>query len=300
MMRFFALLLILSIFSIAHAAVYDLNGSQVIGEMIKIKSKPGDTHISIARQYNMGLDEIALANGRVNFKDLQPGTEIIIPSQFILPNVEDKRIVINLAEKRMYHFLIEQNQVATYPVTIGRSGWPTPRINATIVQKKENPYWIPPESIRAYALKTKGVKLPKAIPPGPNNPLGEYMLRLSSWKILIHGTNEPNKMGVRLSSGCIRMYPEDIKELFHNAHVGDSVKIIDSPYKVAFENNVLMVESQLSLFEFWQPKEIKLKSAFVKTIEDAVNDDVVLNWDKLNEYIDIRVGYPLTIEDFAY
>src|SRR5690606_9951022 len=136
------------------------------------------------------------------------------PSAFILPPGPREGIVLNLAELRLYYYHPGGKKVSTFPVGIGRSGWLTPVGETVIARKKEGPTWIPPKSIREY-MKKKGVHLPEKVYPGPENPLGDFALYLGWQNYLMHGTNQPNTVGIRSSSGCIRMYPEDIKRLFY-------------------------------------------------------------------------------------
>jgi L,D-transpeptidase ErfK/SrfK len=201
----------------------------VIGEYQKIKAKQGDSLPAIAQYYDIGMYEIYVANPHLPHRGLKAGTTVIIPSQFILPNAPRTGIVLNLADMRIFYYHPDGVTVSTYPVGIGRGGWSTPLGTTQIVAKKANPTWTPPPSIIREAAR-KGRRLPAVYPPGPKNPLGAYAMNLGFPRILMHGTNAPRSVGLRSSHGCIRLFPADIEELFHNVSVGTPVRIVYDPH----------------------------------------------------------------------
>ena len=220
------------------AASYDLpvHGSHLVGRMQYHEVQAGNTMAQIAQRYDVGLLSLMAANRGVDPFLPPVGYVLTIPTQIILPDVEYQGIVINLAELRLYYFAPESDQVHIFPVGIGRVGRDTPEMTTKISQKRPNPTWTPPISIRQEYL-AKGIELPAVVPAGPDNPLGEYALRLAYGvgDYLIHGTNKAFGIGLRVSSGCIRMEPEDIKWLFSQVKLGEKVRIINQPVKVAFE-----------------------------------------------------------------
>jgi L,D-transpeptidase ErfK/SrfK len=80
------------------------------------------------------------------------------------------------------------------------------------------------------------------VPPGPNNPMGDYALYLALKGYAIHGTNAPYGVGRRVSHGCIRLYPEDIRELYARVRVGTPVTIVDQPAKAGWYDGTLYLE----------------------------------------------------------
>lgn len=217
--------------------------TDLVGEILEIKIKPGDNLYSIARRHNVGYQELMHANAHIhNPNQLKPNTRLIIPSAFILPEAPRTGIVINLPEMRLYYYPPHAGTVMTYPIAVGRENWRTPIGQTHIIDKTANPAWHVPKSIKAHML-TKGVVLPDVVQPGPDNPLGYYALRLGLPGYLIHGTNNPESVGNRSSSGCIRMYPEDIEELFQVITIGTPVLIINQPVKAALHQNTLYLES---------------------------------------------------------
>ena len=126
--------------------------------------------------------------------------------------------------------------------------WKTPLGATQIVAKQKNPAWYPPRSLRQEAA-AKGETLPDVVKPGPDNPLGRYAIRLGIRGYLIHGTNKPYGVGMRVTHGCVRMYPEDIKLLFDGIPLGTPVQIINQPVKVGWLDGTLYLEVHPPLAE---------------------------------------------------
>ncbi|UPQ90200.1 L,D-transpeptidase family protein [Vibrio sinaloensis] len=220
------------------AATYELpmEGSSIVGRTQFHQVQEGETLATIAKQYDVGFLSLMAANKGVDPFLPKADYVLTIPTQIILPNVERQGIVINLAELRLYYFEPEINKVHIFPVGIGRIGRDTPEMETRISQKRPNPTWTPPASIRKEYL-AKGIELPAVVPAGPDNPLGEYALRLAYGvgDYLIHGTNKDFGIGLRVSSGCIRMEPKDIEWLFAQVELGEKVRVINEPIKIALE-----------------------------------------------------------------
>ncbi len=233
--------------SSAHAAVYDLppEGVDVVGSIATVTATYEDTLLDIARRHGLGYQDIVRANPDVNVWVPGEGTEIILPTRFVLPPGPREGIVLNLAEYRMYYFPASKNgetpKVHTYPISIGRMDWATPLGETKITAMARNPAWYPPQSVRDEHA-ADGDPLPRVVPPGPDNPLGTRALRLGIPGYLIHGTNKPAGLGMRVSHGCIRMYPEDVEYLFDRVRVNTAVRIIDVPVKMGWDGDQLVVE----------------------------------------------------------
>ena len=171
---------------------------------------------------------------------------MILPTHYILPQAPHRGIVVNLPEKRLYVY--RSHRVYTFPIGIGRAGWTTPVGQLRIISKQKNPAWYVPKAVRATQAEL-GNPLPAVVPAGPNNPLGDYALRLSKSNYLIHGTHDPSGVGKRSSAGCLRMYPEDIKRLYHMIPINTPVTIIKQPLKTAQVGSQFWVESHSPLIE---------------------------------------------------
>jgi len=209
------------------------------GSARNVTVKKDDSLIELARSHDVGFNEIADANPGMDPFVPNEGAQVAIPSEWILPDVPSRRgIVINLAEMRLYHFISRKSEwVETFPVGIGDEGWDTPTGTFQIVQKIVSPAWHVPQSIQRQRPE-----LPKIVPPGRDNPLGTHALRLSSRKILIHGTGRPFGIGRKVSHGCLHLYPEDIVRLYREVKLGTRVTIIRQPVKATAVNGRVLVE----------------------------------------------------------
>lgn len=214
----------------------------IIGEIQYTSSRIGESIDEVGRRFNIGYYEMVRANPGIDPVHVLPAhTRLVIPSQFILPDVPRKGIVINLAEYRLYYFPKDENVVFTYPVGIGKTGWNTPMGVTKVSSKVINPVWRPTANLRAAAEEI-GAPLPEVFPAGTNNPLGKHALRLGWPTILIHGTNRTDGVGARVSAGCIRMLPADIEELFQDVSSGTSVRVINQPVKVGLLDGVRYIQ----------------------------------------------------------
>lgn len=246
--RYVAFLILLLASSATSASVYNLPEDpheSLIGpppdKPVFAVANEEDTLLDVARRYNIGQNEIVLVNPKVD--RWLPGTEapILIPDSRILPDTPRKGLTLNLPEYRLYYFSPGQKTVTTHPISVGRQDWNTPLGQTKVVHKRENPTWTPPESIKKEHAE-KGEILPNVVPAGPDNPLGFFALRLGIPGYLIHGTNKPYGVGMRVSHGCIRMYPEDIEKLFPEVKVGMPVNIVNQPVKVGWRDKIIYIE----------------------------------------------------------
>lgn len=229
----------------AQAAVYPLptENQHVIGALEQVTAVAADTFVDLARRHGVGYTELRRANPGVDPWLPGEGTAIVLPKRFVLPDAPRRGVVLNLAEYRMYYYPKDApDSVHTYPISIGRMDWETPLGRTSVVAKAERPSWYPPESIREEHA-AEGDPLPRVVPPGPDNPLGEYAIRLGLPGYLIHGTNRPAGVGMRVTHGCIRMFPEDIEQLFAMMPVGTPVRIVNQPVKLGWHEGGLVMEA---------------------------------------------------------
>ncbi|PIE46172.1 MAG: hypothetical protein CSA45_00410 [Gammaproteobacteria bacterium] len=246
---------LLSFFQVtAQAAEFILppKGINVVGKAFLVKSKASETLLDIAREYGVGYQEIVKANPSVDRWYPGDNTPIVIPTRYILPDTPRSGLVLNLPEMRIYYYppakKDELPKVITHPVGIGRMDWQTPRGITRIIEKKVNPTWTPPASIKAEHA-AKGDPLPNVVPAGPDNPLGTRAMRLGIRGYLIHGTNKPYGVGMRVSHGCIRMRREDVESLFNQVPRGTTVRIINQPLKIGRFAGSLFMEFHSPLEE---------------------------------------------------
>lgn len=274
--------------------------SQVVGEHATIIAEHRDTFVALARRYDLGFEELVRANPDVDPWLPGEGTEIVLPTQFVLPNAPREGIVINLPELRLYYFPDgEEGRVITHPISIGRMDWGTPLGRTMIQSKATNPTWYPPQSIRdEHAADNR--PLPAVVPPGPDNPLGAHALRLGLPGYLIHGTNKPSGVGMRVTHGCIRMFPEDIEALFESVPVGTSVHIVNQPVKLGHDGSALYVEAHPPLPDRLSEESsalTELTRAFVAFAEEG--QGYGFDWDLAEQVAMTSRGIPEPISAFV-
>lgn len=300
MMRGLLLLILVSLSSAPQASFFEMPkvGNSVVGQPYYIKARHEDTFVDIALKNDVGFDELKLANPKVDAWIPGENTRVLIPTYYVLPQVKHEGLVLNLAEKRMYYFpkarVGHRPRVFTYPVSIGRQDWHTPLGSTKIVRKKKDPNWYPPESIRKEH-EEKGDPLPKVVKAGPDNPLGNRAMYLGIQGYLIHGTNKPNGIGLRVSHGCIRMLPRSIEELFDLVDVKTPVLLVDEPFKFGILNGEI-------LFEAHQPANTEMslhnnRGELTRLLHEATNGsyDYEVDWDLIDVAIKNPRGIPIPV-----
>jgi L,D-transpeptidase ErfK/SrfK len=244
----------------------------VVGEPQVVFARDEDTLSDFAREYGLGYDEILAANPDVDPWLPGEGTPIVLPTQFVLPSVEKQGVILNIATKRLFYFPAaeegEQQQVKTYPIGIGRVGWETPLGETTVVSKAKDPHWWVPASVRREHAEM-GDPLPAVVPPGPDNPLGHRVLKLDMPGYLIHGTNTPYGVGMRVSHGCVRLYPENIEVLYALVDIGEKVTIINEPYQFGQRDGAFYFEAHEPLEDDETPPDSRLELLLDRQVDAA-------------------------------
>jgi len=286
----------------ARAVEYTLpaNGSRLVGQNQTYTVQAGDNSLqTIARRFDTAAMILLEANNTVAPVP-QPGTQMLIPLQLLLPDVPREGIVVNLAELRLYYFPPDGNTVQVYPLGIGQLGLETPEMTTRVGQKIPNPTWTPTAGIRQRSLE-KGITLPPVVPAGPNNPLGRFALRLAygNGEYLIHGTNAQNSVGLRVSSGCMRMFTDDIKALFAQVRVGTPVRVINQPVKYSIEPNgmrYLEVHRPMTQSETQNPQTIAyvLPEGYAQFANDKGTDKAMAE-----KAMHRRMGVPVVVSNGA-
>jgi L,D-transpeptidase ErfK/SrfK len=228
------------------------DGQDVVGQLQIVRARYEDTFVDFARAYGLGYDELVAANPDVDPWLPGDGTLIVLPTQYVLPAAPRQGVVLNVASKRLFYYPPvvdgEPSVVVTFPIGIGRTGWATPTGETSVVARIPDPIWFPPQSVRAERLAA-GDPLPRRVLPGPENPLGRYAINLGLPGYLIHGTNKPAGVGMRVSHGCVRLYPEDIEYLFGQVSIGTPVRIVNQPYLFGWLDTELYFEAHAPLDE---------------------------------------------------
>lgn len=279
----------------AQTFVLSAPDTDVVGTLKIVEAKWEDTLLDIARHHGVGYEEIRQANPGVDPWLPGTGTRVVIPTQYVLPDGPRTGIALNLPEKRLYYYPPaapgDQPVVKTYPVSIGRMDWSTPLGVTKIVAKERNPAWHPPASVRAE-YRMRGEELPPLVPPGPDNPLGDYALRLALPGYLIHGTNRPYGIGMRVTHGCVRLYPEDIEALYEAVPVGTPVRIVNQPHKAGWRNGRLYLESHPPLDEHRETLGNNLTPAVRAVLAGRGDRQATIDWNRVVEIGEQARGLP--------
>ena len=295
LVRFFSGLCCVIWMSSVSALTFSLPNSprdSLIGDSAKVITVSVNEDITeLGMKYDIGYLEFAESNPGVDLDNLYAGEQLMVPSQFVLPIAPRQGIVINVAELRLYYYPPGQHTVITYPIGIGRENAVTPLVRTRVIEKRKDPIWVPTSSTRAEAI-TKGIMLPQSIEAGPDNPLGNYAMRMGVSTYLIHGTNDPSGVGIRSSAGCIRMYPEDIKELFSMVEVGTPVNIVNQADKVGWNGQSLVLESHVPL-DHKQGRSVRELASVMQLFEPYIRKEhAELYWENAISVADSQLGIP--------
>ena len=273
-------------------------GDAVVGQLQHTRVWRGDSLLDIGRTFDIGYNQIIRANPTLNRWLPRVGAEVVVPSMYILPSGERRGIVLNLAELRLYYYPPRGGAVHTFPVSVGDYDWRTPLGKTKVVAKEVDPAWYPPKSIRAEHLEN-GDELPLMIPGGdPDNPLGHFALKLGIPGYLIHGTDQRRSYGIgmRVSHGCVRLYPEDIETLYSLVSVGTPVSIIDQPVKAGWHEDQLFLEVHHPLAEEGENDFIEPDlNHVISVISPFISLGVEVDADQVDAALRLGDGIPVAI-----
>ena len=266
-----------------------------IGGMMTYIVRDKDTLLDVARDYDLGYTQLITANRGMDPWVPPVGKPVTLPARYLLPDVPHKGIVINLVQHRLYYFP-DDHTVETYPIGVGVEDHNTPLGPTKITRKQVHPVWHVPKSIRA-----EDKDLPANVPPGPDNPLGDYAMQMGSSSFLIHGTNKPYGVGRNVSHGCVHMYPEDIEKLYPRIKVGTPVLIIDQEVLTAWIGNDLYLavypnKDQAESLDVNMPVKEELPPKLKEQIEKAmIGHKGQVNWAEVEMAGKERSGIPVRI-----
>jgi L,D-transpeptidase ErfK/SrfK len=278
---------------------------QVVGVVQITHTTEQDTLADIARRFSVGYNEIQRANPGVDMWVPGAGRRVVVPTQFVLPNAPHVGIVVNVAEMRLYYFPPRTQDapeiIYTYPIGIGRVNWKTPSGVTTVVRKAVDPVWRPPADIREEHRKD-GDPLPAEIRPGPDDPMGTRALYLGWPEYAIHGTNKPVGVGMRVSHGCMHLYPEDILQLYDMVPIGTPVRVVNQPFVFGWHRGDLYLQAFDPLAgdqRYGQnvPREF-LEQAMGPDIQAQLQlRNLQVRWDLVMQLADDPRGIPVAITD---
>jgi L,D-transpeptidase ErfK/SrfK len=270
----------------------------VVGEPQIVFTSEENTFSDLAREYGLGYDELVAANPDVDPWLPGEGTAVLLPTQFVIPDVPRDGIVLNIASKRLFYFPARADDkpqtVLTYPIGIGRVGWETPLGSSAVIAKARDPSWYVPASVRRENREL-GFPDPSIVPPGPDNPLGKFVLKLDIPGYLIHGTNQPYGVGMRVSHGCVRLYPENIELLYELVGLGESVMIINEPYLAGQRDGESYFEGHLPLEDDEVSGEEHLQAVFAAWRSEDVESPFVIDQEQVRAIAADAFGVPIRI-----
>ena len=270
---------------------YDILGNLQVHTIQKAENL-----IELAVRYDVGYTEILTANPGVDPWLPELGSAIILPTSHLLPDAPLRGLIINLAEQRLYYFPTDGGLTQTYPIGIGRDGLTTPSGTTKIVRKKIGPSWRP-----TARMRKEDPELPTIVPPGPENPLGDYALYLGWSQYLLHGTNKPYGIGRRVSSGCIRLHAEHIQRLFAQVPIGTQVTVVDQPLKIGWVDGEMYMEvhpsqqqaDAIEVTGYFEPEGIP---DFIERVVAEAGEHVGrLDWKTVTQVARMRTGVPIQV-----
>ena len=271
----------------------------VVGEPQIVFATEENTFSDLAREYGLGYDELVAANPDVDPWLPGEGTPVLLPTQFVIPDVPREGIVLNIASKRLFYFPARAEDkpqtILTYPIGIGRVGWETPLGSSTVTDKARDPSWYVPASVRRENREL-GYPDPAVVPPGPDNPLGKFVLKLGIPGYLIHGTNQPYGVGMRVSHGCVRLYPENIELLYELVGRGETVMIINEPYLAGQRDGELFFEGHTPLEDDEVSAEDHLQSIFASLQPEGDESQLVVDQEYVRSIATEAFGVPVRIQ----
>ncbi len=269
----------------------------VVGGLVRVEAEFEDTFISLGQRHGLGYEELLAANPGVDPWLPGAGTPVVLPSLFVLPNAPREGIVLNLAEMRLYFFANGQNGqawVQTFPISVGRIDADTPTGRTEVVDKVRDPTWYPPASIIAEHAE-RGDELPRIVPPGEDNPLGRFAMQLGIPGYLIHGTNKPAGIGMRVTHGCIRLLPGDIETLFDKVPRGTPVHIVNQPYKLGWVGDTLFLEVHRPFEDDHTHVERGMTAIVELYVRATAERKATVDWNLVERAYELGHGVPVPI-----
>ncbi len=290
----------------------------IVGNLVSYQIQKGDTLLDVGRWFGLSAKEISDGNSGLDWWAPPPGKQVILPDEHILPDGPRQGIILNIPEMRLYYYYpsptyppgtkwktnpaafkpehgkkkdgVIPTVVYTFPVGLGRFDWKTPVGAFTVRGKTRNPTWVVPDDIYKEHLERDGFA-EHMIPGGdPDNPLGLFRIELTLPEYALHGTNVPWGVGMEVSHGCIRLYPEDIERLFNKVKVGTPGEFVYQPIKFGWRGDSLYVEVHQDLYGvypgLWQHAIAEVKR---RGLWDAVD------FQKLERAVEKKTGVPTYI-----
>ena len=276
----------------------DISAQTLIGSPHLYIIQKRDTLLDIARHYDLGYNELTEAHPDMNPWVPQHGTSLSVPTYWILPSGRSRGVIVNIPEMRLYYFPSRKKNkeriVITLPVGLGREDWPTPQTRFRVRGKTRNPTWVIPESIKKERIAEKGWSEDRIMGGAPDNPLGKYRIELILTKTKgaysIHDTNTPWAVGRLVTHGCIRLYPEDIKQFFDIVQIGSPGELVYQPIKMGVRHHRVYAEVHNDIYDlipnYWEEaQKVMKKGGWAKFVDQS----------RLARVVQERTGVPVDV-----
>ncbi len=257
--------------------------SMVVGGQFTYTAQKGDSLTSVGGRFGMEARVLAKCNGLRPDAWLKEGQVLRVDNHHVVPPRLDDGIVINIPQRVLFFFKSGQ-LVRSYPVAVGRPDWPTLIGNFAVLGKEEDKVWYVPKSIREE-MQGEGKSVEEKVPPGPENPLGKYWIRITP-SCGIHGTIYPASIYTFQTHGCIRLHPDDVADLWARVSVGTAVKIVYEPVLLArVEDGPFYLEAHGDVY-----KRGGDPLRTVRLIARAAEVSSRIDWQKIKQVVQKREG----------
>jgi L,D-transpeptidase ErfK/SrfK len=201
-----------------------------------------ETLLDVAFRHRAGFEAVERLNPGLDPWVPPAGSLVDLPTEMILPDAPEKGLLINIPEMRLYDFR-QKGGPEIFAVAVGDAEDPTPVGSFQVGNKRVDPHWTVPASIRA-----EKPDLPAVVPPGPDNPLGSRWMTVGSSSYGIHGTNVKWSIGRIATHGCVRLYEDDMERLYDRTPSGTPLRLIYEPFKWGLDGRVLYLEAHPDIY----------------------------------------------------
>ena len=242
-----------------------------------------DTLQSLSSRHGIPANILAHENGLRPGARLNPGQTLRIDDRHIVPADLDHGILINLPQLMLFFFQHGELKGA-YPAALGKPSWPTPRGPFEVLELRRHPVWRVPESIQRE-MEMEGRVVKTVVPPGRDNPLGDYFIALSLGNLGVHSTNAPLTIYGFRTHGCIRLHPDDARELFEHVQPGQRGAVIYQPVLLAhLDDGRVFLEVHSDIYGLAFRGE-----QFVHDLAES-NGITAIDWDQVREVMRASEG----------
>jgi L,D-transpeptidase ErfK/SrfK len=245
----------------------------VVGKRFDYSPKDREEVHLISAKLGVDSQLIAQANHLSRFSKVEPGRSLHIDNQHIAPCDITKGILVNLPQRMLFHYKEDGTLEAAYPVAVGKPEWETPIGSFAVITMHKNPVWVVPKDIQEE-MEDEGKEVITRVEPGPDNPLGNYWIGLSLPGIGIHATNVPASVYSYHTHGCVRLSPDNVKELFGHISKNEFGMIVYEPVLFAkLDDGRVFLEVDRDIYE-----KGLTDMDHVKQLADSMKLGDVIDW----------------------